>query len=438
MRLREILIERITDPTAPNPALLTWEEYLKVMNPDGKMHPSSAYNHTVEEMNQRRLGSSGFTKMHSFDYQIGEIDGVTVIVDPRKTDYINRVVGYIEGNTLRGINPLNSQSFQRSLKFENIPAVVFSPTKYPGQEFYRKKFAENKLTYTPTLVNRIVARGERFEIRKNKSSFIVYNQDNLIVAYAENEWGAILVAVAAEYRSYGLGVILGKLFREKNPHMTSGGFTNAGLTHAKRVWSTFVREYLQSGEYSKLVRAGQLTTARVKEILSELPDQVKPKAATRIDYTNPDDWVVYMDGSGLFIVYHKSATEISSYDYTVWEPYIQGLSFLRVFEPYGHWHFQSIEYSSTAAEMLLLRCTLTHMLEDSPNEWLVIDRAYSDQFDSLEKLSGIEVQNGKVRATRPLIDLRQLARKEQRVRKTASDTSEFLVMLHEAAEFKYR
>ena len=438
MKLREILSERITDPSAPNPALLTWQEYLQVMNPDQKMHPSSAYNYTVEEMNQRRLSRSEFTKMYGVDYQIGQIEDVTVIIDPSKSRYTDRVVGYINGNTLRGINPLNAQRFQQSLKYENIPAVTFVPVKYPGQEFYQKQFATNKVSYTPTLVNRIVAKGERFEIRKNKSSFVIYNQDNLVVAFAENEWGTILVAVAAEYRSYGLGVILGKLFREENPHLTSGGFTSAGLTHAKRVWSTFVREYLQSGEYSKLVKSGRITSKRVKEILAELPDRSKSTTAPKIDYTNPNEWAVYMDGSGLFIIYHQSAVEISSYDYDDWAPYIQGMSFLRVFEPYGHWHFQSIDYSSNDAEMILLKCTLTYMLNESPSEWLVIDQVYSDQFDSLEKLSGIEVKQGRVRATRPLIDLQQLNRNEKKVRKTANDTSEFLVMLHEAAEFKYR
>ena len=444
MRIHEFLIERITDPTAPNPALLTWAEYYKIMNPEEKHVPSNAFDHSLEEVNFKKnsiepLGSAYGTK-YKF-YKIHSLTGeYIVVIDPNEHDQVKRVVGYVRGNTLYGIRHINMPSVIRDIPVDLDNTRPFVEVKYPGRDFYTEYFKQNKLKGYPKLLNRLTLKGEVFEFREGDYRVIkAFNSDNMQVGMAADEWGAILVAIVPEYRGHGIGEILGKMFREANPHFISGGFTNAGAIHAKRIWANFVREYLQAGDYSKLVRAGKITIERVKEILADLPERKRKSAgAAKIDYNDSSSWAVHHNGYGGFVVYHKSAASIDSYDMSDWGRAIKGYSFLRVFELRNDWHLYQLDYDTNEAEVLLLKCTLTFMFEEVPDQWLVLDKKYSAYSESIEKLSGVEVANGRARATKPLIDLRALERVDRGIRRNAVNPDEFISMLIESAENKYQ
>ena len=86
-----------------------------------------------------------------------------------------------------------------------------------------------------------------------------------------------MVSTAKEYRGFGFGTLLGKLFRERHPDKDTGGTTYAGSKQVKRIWDNFVREAMASGMYTQLVKQGKITKDRVKEIVKDL-DERKTKS----------------------------------------------------------------------------------------------------------------------------------------------------------------
>lgn len=135
--------------------------------------------------------------------------------------------------------------------------------------------------------------------------FAIFNADNECVAATQDEWGALLVSVAEEYRGFGFGPYLVGLQRKYFPKANSGGFTVPGLDNLWKVHTQFVKDYLTSGKYSKLVRDNKLTVDKVREITkhvrtiptkSPIAFNEEKMYTGKIELFHEDDsseWVVY-------------------------------------------------------------------------------------------------------------------------------------------------
>ena len=105
--------------------------------------------------------------------------------------------------------------------------------------------------------------------------------DNKEIGFVIDEWGATLVVVAKEYKGNGIGKLLTFYFRKKHPDRSSGGLTQGGYSNLKNVYREFVKEYLRNGIYSHLVKTGKITPSKVKEIIKSADlENYKPERIT--------------------------------------------------------------------------------------------------------------------------------------------------------------
>lgn len=247
MLLDEIKRPKLTPlPRQPrvdvDPALLTYEEFWKVVNPKPKSHPSSAYDWSLAQMND-----------------------------------------------------------SDSDRIENYPRVI----------------------------KRMILRGIQFEFRfranterwndhqtgepKAKTYYYigVFNEDQQKVASAQDEWGCMLVVIAREYRGFGLGPTLTKMAYEIEPGKNTGGMSYSGGKVLQKAHRECVREALVTGRYSTLVKSGQITPARVKEIIVSAKLEIKQKTPKdNLTSNDPRDWVLYAGGYGDFILYDKKLRDV--------------------------------------------------------------------------------------------------------------------------------
>lgn len=132
--------------------------------------------------------------------------------------------------------------------------------------------------------------------------------------------------VAAEYKGFGFGPYLVGLHRKYFPDANSGGFTLPCITNLLKVHTQFVKDYLASGKYSKLVRDKVLTIDKVKEI-TKYVDNVQTKSTLAADTpimsgrvqifhedTKSAEWIVYDEAISELMV--KADTH-QSVDYLV-------------------------------------------------------------------------------------------------------------------------
>lgn len=131
-----------------------------------------------------------------------------------------------------------------------------------------------------------------------------------IVGTAQDEWGALLIVVAKEYRGFGIGEILGQLMRDYVPNYQTGGVTNAGKKNLKNVHSKIVSKAAANGQYSQWVKDGTLTIQQAKQILSDA--NVKGAAADltaietpKVLKSNAESELLWAWIHGSIIVYNK-------------------------------------------------------------------------------------------------------------------------------------
>lgn len=162
-------------------------------------------------------------------------------------------------------------------------------------------------------IKRLKIRGINFDfyvkISHNEVTVGVFNEDGERVAASQDEWGAMLIRVAKEYRGFGLGPILGKIARTLEPKKPSGGFTPAGRKNFIKVYREMVRDALKDGLYAKMVRSGEMTVERAKEIIASanLSTREAPKTG---DYSStPKDWKLYV-GDADFVLYDRKLKDM--------------------------------------------------------------------------------------------------------------------------------
>lgn len=190
-------------------AMMTFEEYLKIVNPSNKYHEQH-WNYSVDDLNNSNItNKSEMTLLKRKKY--GNLE-ITFYEQKDKKRY-----GRHDENNVYHL--------------------------YTDQEILDKGLP-------------------LYDI-----SIYVYHDDKKI-GYIGDEWGATLVYLAREYSGNNIGKDLTIMFRKHEPDRDSGGFTNKGYANIKNVYREFVKEYLRNGIYSHLVKTGELTSDRVKEIIS--------------------------------------------------------------------------------------------------------------------------------------------------------------------------
>ena len=217
-------------------------------------------------------------------------------------------------------------AYQTDLKKMNNP-------EYPdGKEKYPKLLKQTK-------INNI---NFQFRLLEDKWGYTiaVFDEENQKVASAQDEWGCMLYMVAREYRGFGLGAMLAKMARTLEPGKASGGFTPSGYRTFVKVHREFVRDALTNGLYGRLVRSGEMSTARVKEIVDSAKLDIKQtKPTENYNSNDPKDWMLYVD-NGAFVLYDKKLKEVYKNtgdeveDYWI-EKMIKGVMLVRDFHDNG-------------------------------------------------------------------------------------------------------
>lgn len=247
------------NPKSIDPALLTYNEWLKIVNSENRFNPDSAYQTNVEELNQ---------------YPDYKIDAYPKLIKRVK---------------LKGL------IFEIRLRNEKLKICK----RTPDGEYER---IDGELQYyTDEEIQRL---GKHLY----NWSLSVFH-DEIRVGSVQDEWGCMLVMVANEYRSFGLGTLLLKLGYGIEPDKPSGGFTDAGRNTFARVHAEFVRDALKFGIYTNMVKDGSITVARVKEIINSAVKIKQNNSNIDLDSSNPKNWLLYV-GKNDFIVYDKKIKDI--------------------------------------------------------------------------------------------------------------------------------
>lgn len=285
----------------------------------------------------------------------------------------------------------------------------------------------------------------RFYVKRshNEITVGVFNEDNERVAASQDEWGAMLIRVAQEYRGFGLGPMVGKIARTLEPMKPSGGFTSAGRKNFVKVYREMVRDALKSGLYASLVREGKMTVARVKEIVdsAQLTTRDAPKKG---DYSStPKDWMLYVGGYGDFILYDKKLKDMidDHGHFGYWtEKMMKGLVLVR--EPkIGHGILVQFGGDTDKIKTFMMTCAMSYCKkEDITLHVDPEDRQYvNPKFGTVAKRSNMEMghERYKVTISDDLEDMSRLAPVEAKFRKGIDQYDEFKNGMMELAYSKF-
>ena len=282
-------IDEVTTPYEPvknDIGLMTSKEFLDFRNPEGKIHPENSYDMDLKKLNQDYSLQHVFTNngrgSKYFDW-IGKNSKGYIFFK----GYDHDIVAFVVGDTLYRTSkfPKNNLPFgftDRQDQEHRIAPTKEKLVKYVSDyiQLVDDKLGRNKENY-PFVMKRFKSNGEDFEVRSEKSpyeensgtTFVIMNSSGFVVAQASDEWGTTLLVVAKEYRGFGLGQTIGKIWYKLNPKYGSGGFTPQGMKNALKIWEDRVREFLTNGWYSEMVRDGSISRERVREIISGLPER---------------------------------------------------------------------------------------------------------------------------------------------------------------------
>lgn len=409
--------------------LMTLAEFIKHRNPQGKFHDEDSYDWTTESMNRKLI-------------PIREDKGFLISKPLGKTGYLihqdGRLVAFIHQGTMY---------FGAGAPIRDIPTSYYD---YHTRDFVdlgvqRKKrvkyidehvdlvyqIAASNYSEYPVIVQRFRVKGEPYVLRAQAEpvpdkgiNLGLFNEAGEKVASAENEWGATLLVVAREYRGKGLGKIIGKAWYHFNPSFPSGGFSAAGQDNAVRLWADRVREFLSRGWYSELVRSGQLTPARVKEILADLPG--KKRRQTEAPQGEKKQ-VLFMIDDPTFVIYDQRF--LSEPD----EKYIYAYGFFRDAPGIGEFLY-TIDYDRTFDRVA--HVVAFQMARDNGLD-LYVGEGYGDMLE-MDKVPEIEVEGDYARLTQDMLPLDPLGRREKLLRKRVDPYEEKYTRLLEMAEAKWR
>lgn len=431
------------NPKPNDPALLTLSQYFQLRNKEDKHHDDAVYKTTLHDLNykfviptyqrdrsQLVMDGSRTQFVKVADSNSHNIKAAMVVPDEYSSD-TTLVATYTDGKWF-----YNPKKIDNDVLKKLEPKGQYIVHKYPERilEMAIKEEAsrQNKEEYGKP-IKRIKVKGEYFTIHQNHDyggAMVVMNSDNLIVANASNEWGATLVQVVQEYAGKGLGPLLSSMFIDEY-QLPSGGYTPDGVKNATKIWNNRVREYIQNGWYTELIKKDKMTKEQVKKILSQYKantkrTQEKVPDVTKNDSTTKPDYLCYSDGVA-FILYDKKFLDEPD------EEYIHGYTFLRSTDFESDFVYR-FDYDDEHSRKMLSYILLQH--QRNHDTGINIEFVGGDLFE-YDGLKNIEVKDGMVYLTKDVIDIKKIFRLEEQIRKKTDPYNENLYLLHELAESKY-
>lgn len=378
-----------------DPALLTFDEYMDIIDKKRTCHPNSAYDLSLKQLNQYSSSKTEFPKVirrfrrHGLDFEVRiRFEKIGRRVKTTPDGDVLRIDGEIQYYSDEETKRLGWQQFEWTL------AVFEGDTK---------------------------------------------------VGVVQDEWGCVLVMVAQEYRSFGLGPLLLKLAYSIQPDKPSGGFTPSGWYTMQKVYREFVGDALRNGMYRKLVQQGSMTLERVRTIMTSArykPSTAKPDY--RLD-SSPQDWMLYVGENGDFAVYDKKLREIINegdrLDYFA-DRMIKGLVYVQVHDGKEVWALlRAFGADSPTLKRFLINCAIEYcqredavlyLEEDEPS---LVDPAMAS-LGPESKVRGFSSR--KVLPTGKRLDYDGMATVEARWRRSFDRYDEFRIQMLEMAYAKFQ
>ena len=402
-------ISDLTEATRPHeqkaidPALLTFKEYTNLINDEGKMHSSGAYKWSLEKDTFKKNQPSEYPKL----LQSVKLKGI-------QFDFRLKTEDRIDGQF-----PKRNPETDEYLRDENKNLIFFTKEELLGGAI-------------PSLLTR------RYDY-----SVGIFTKEDGYVGGSQDEWGCMLLSVAQEYRGFGLGPILSKFARQFDPTKTSGGFTPEGYANFRKTHTAMVREYLQSGMYSFLVRSGQISKEKVKDILASANLSDKPKnTKNNLGTTDPKDWLMFVGGDGDYIIYDKKLADLykdDKYGHFL-ERMIRGAIYASMNGEYSR--IRQFGGESAKIKTYLMTLVANDAQKDDlilvvePEDLEFVDRELIGvQNEQPDNNAGIKSHRCKYKKTP--VDLTSLGAKERAFRKSFDKHDEFLNYVRELAYGKY-
>lgn len=429
-------------PIDPNdPGLLTLDRYLQLRNPTDRHHPGDAYDSTLKSLNPdfQHVAMDQQVGYRHFGLLTGSEPGY-VITSAGSREDVQRPIAvliddvlYIEKNQPYRDIPRNWHRSWRDNDFIRLEWSTVKVVKYLADMMLQvSDVAKHNRARYPHLLRNLVIDGEALQVRSEAPlstnagiTVVVVNAVGQVVAMASDEWGATLLRVAQEYRGKGLGQTIGRIWSDANPRYGSGGFTDSGRYNAAKLWAMRVREYLERGWYSELMRAGTLTRPQVDAILRDLPQ--RPAARPPPPPPVPADTLIYVDDDVSFIIY--DAAFYAEQD----ERHIHAYGFFRADEHVGSFLFR-IDYDRPYAKLATL--VALQMARDT-GEPIYIGEGYGDLLETDLVTPYVTVTGDYVELKGDVLPLAKLARLEASRRKPVDQYGEMKTMLIELAEGKW-
>ena len=400
MLLEKFSLPSPHNPTGQNPALMTIGEYLHAVDPAKKDHPDTSYDVDLEHMNQD-LGSGNWRDKSKFPI------------------FLKRV-------KLRGIY------FEFRL---SVTKNVYNKFDHEKMEHIRDENGD----VIPYSDEENAAAGRQIK----EYSIAVYDEDGRCVATTGDEWGCMLIQVAKEYRGFGLGPVLIRLARHFEPLKPSGGFTSGGQMNFIKMHRGIVRDALKNGFYNKMVKAGKITVARVKEIIDSAHLDQKPKDKDQLNLNNkdPNDWLVLAEYGG-FTVYDKKLKDVYQHHLdTFGERFILGHALVRVLDHRAAGLLVQFGAETDKLKSFLLACVASFCASEKVSLWVdpedmaYIDHSKYNVAKEPDMITG--KKRTKVSIKQPL-NLALIATPDKVYRKSFDKYGEFKNTVLELADAKFR
>lgn len=371
-----------------DPALMTFDEYRSIVDPDRKSHPSESYQTNIDKLNS-------FHSPSDYENLLNTITRNGIVFEIREHAHDRRDGKYVKtdqsGNIIR-----DKDDKAMFMTADEIAIMI------PEEKRFSYEYA------------------------------VVDKEKEHVVAVTQDEWGTVLVMTAEEYRGFGFAALVAKLKYTAHPTKSSGGFTSAGFATFRRMHSEMVRDYVSSGMYSHLVNTGVMTAKRAKEIIDSVSMKRSAKNPVNLNTSNPRDWLVMINDSVSYaIIYDKKIYELpeDKLDDNFWiERFIKGSISIDGREPY---HVAGI-----AGDSKIMKVLLEIMLNGEIGSPLIFDR---NEYSLVKDLSGLEVtksagDNFLVTLNKPTLDLQKLSNVETRYRKMHDKYEEMAIRIQELAD----
>lgn len=229
------------------PIFMTWDEYYKMVNPNYITHDSDAYQ---------------------FNY---DPDAIFKCNPDSTCNIIKRT-------------KINKIELEYILVKTKIDYAKFDGDKYIG------RYSEEEL----------------YKMGKKPYQYSIYvTHNNVIVGGARDEWGAALIFVVQEYKNLGIGEELVKQYRKIYPNKKSGGFTSGGYIQIRKYYNWMVKQALSNGIYSDLIRKGEISKEKVKEIVNSINKEYtfskEKKNKLKDVYKGNNEQIYYIDNNIVII-----------------------------------------------------------------------------------------------------------------------------------------